>query len=484
MSEKVLLIDDDPKLLRLVEHHLSSEGFVTVSAATGAEALECLKTEEPAAIVLDLLLPDVSGTQLLAEFQKNHPTVPVVVLTAKTDVEEVVDCMRLGAVDYVQKPFDGTRLVTCVRNATCQGRLLERVASLSNRLREREGFGSIIGRSRAVRRIVHLLERAAANDVTLLLQGESGTGKEVAARAVHSESDRCDGPFIVMNCGAIPEGLIESELFGHEKGSFTGATGSRIGSFEQADGGTIFLDEIGELRSDLQVKLLRVLQERQVQRVGGSSMKSIDVRVIAATNRDLKSEVAAKNFREDLYYRLAVFPVELPALRERESDLVLLARTFVERFGKRDGRPDNKRVAGFTPEAQRVLESYSWPGNVRELENVIERAVILEDGPSVTAQSLPDEIVRGFRGEPEQKAGDAPVDVAAGAGDEGAAEAGTTGPGDIVPFEEEERRIILRALELTRWNVQEASVRLGIGRATIYRKIERYGLRAAGNEGA
>ncbi len=490
-SEKVLLVDDDPKLLRLVEFYLRSEGFETISAATGAEALEMMRTESPVAVVLDLLLPDISGTDLLAEFQKNHPTIPVVVLTAKTDVEEVVECMRLGAVDYVRKPFDETRLVTCVRNASCQGRLLERVESLSSRLREREGFGSILGRSRAIRRTIHLLERAASSDVTLLLQGESGTGKEVAARAVHTESTRRENPFIVVNCGAIPEGLIESELFGHERGSFTGATGMRVGCFEQADTGTIFLDEIGELRADLQVKLLRVLQERQVQRVGGSTTKSVDVRVIAATNRDLKAEVAVKNFREDLYYRLAVFPVLLPALRERESDLVLLARAFVERFAKHDGR----RISGFTPEAQRVLESYAWPGNVRELENVVERAVILEDGPSISAQSLPDEIVLAFRAEQEdasrlQSVGPEEQPVVARsavvaellshpAHPDGFENESAGGSCEIVPFEEEERRIILRALELTRWNVQEASKRLGIGRATIYRKIERYGLRAA-----
>lgn len=508
MTDKVLLVDDDPSLLRLVEHYLAAEGFDTVAAANGAQALACLKKDEPAVIVLDLLLPDVSGQELLAKFKKDWPAVPVVVLTAQTDFDQVVECMRLGAVDYVQKPFDATRLVTSIRNAGNQGRLEERVASLSSRLREKEGFASIIGKSSAIRRTIHLLERAAAGDVTVLLQGESGTGKEVAARAVHAESARHAGPFVAVNCGAIPEGLIESELFGHEKGAFTGAASARVGCFEQACGGTIFLDEIGELRADLQVRLLRVLQERQVQRVGSSTTVSIDVRVIAATNKDLKAEVAARDFREDLYYRLAVFPVVLPPLRERDGDVLLLARTFIERFASHDG----KRVGGFTADAQSALERYPWPGNVRELKNVLERAVILEDGGCISVNSLADEIaaaldpaayrtgisgvpgvVRSAAVEQPGERGGIPTRGAPASSslvDPGVTHDGLNGaaagseapsrPEDIVPLEEEERRIILRALELTRWNVQEASRRLGIGRATIYRKIERYGLKAAG----
>jgi len=282
----------------------------------------------------------------------------------------------------------------------------------------------------------------------------------VAARAVHAEGARRNAPFVAINCGAIPEGLIESELFGHEKGAFTGAVGARRGRFEEADGGTIFLDEIGELRVDLQVRLLRVLQEMRIQRVGGTGTRPVDVRVVAATNRDLRGAIASQRFREDLYYRLAVFPVVLPPLREREGDVLVLAEEFLRRFSTRHGRP----VKGFTPEARRGLATYAWPGNVRELENVVERAVIMEDGGLVSLGSLPDQVVDVLQA--------------------GGADAAPAGPwrgrpapaGEIRPLDEEERRLILRALDATRGNVQEAASRLGISRATVYRKLERYGL--------
>ena len=462
MNEKILVVDDDENLRKLVELNLRSEGFEAVLAATAGEATKACAEQLPAAVVLDLLLPDRSGKDVLAELHERYPALPIIILTALRDVADAVDCMRLGATDYLQKPFDKTRLVTSVRNAATQGALRAQVENLATELRRREGFATIIGTSSAIRSAVHLLGRAATSDVTVLLDGESGTGKEVAARAIHAESIRADGPFVAVNCGAIPEGLIESELFGHEKGAFTGAVSARRGSFEQADKGTIFLDEIGELRPDLQVRLLRVLQERSVQPVGGGAARPIDVRVIAATNRDLRDEVTAGRFREDLYYRLAVFPVHLPALRERESDIFLLASFFVERYAKRN----RKTIHGFSPDAQRALERYRWPGNVRELENVIERATILEDEPRIRLSSLPPEVAAALNTN--------------GTGAEGAHTNGVSGVTPsreaIVPLEEEERRIIRRALELTNWNIQEASRRLQIGRATIYRKIERYGL--------
>jgi DNA-binding NtrC family response regulator len=462
VNPKILVVDDDENLRKLVELNLRSEGFDVVMAATGGEATAACGGNLPAAVVLDLLLPDKSGKDVLAELHERYPSLPIIILTALRDVTDAVDCMRLGATDYLQKPFDQTRLVTSVRNAATQGVLRTQVEKLATELRRREGFATIIGASAAIRSAVHLLGRAATSDVTVLLEGESGTGKEVAARAIHAESIRADGPFVAVNCGAIPEGLIESELFGHEKGAFTGAVSARRGSFEQADKGTIFLDEIGELRPDLQVRLLRVLQERAVQPVGGGTARQIDVRVIAATNRDLRDEVTAGRFREDLYYRLAVFPVHLPALRERETDIFLLASFFVERYAKRN----RKGIDGFSPDAQLALERYRWPGNVRELENVIERAIILEDEPRIRLTSLPPEVAaalstNGAFGESIRGNGGGIVEP---------------GRESIVPLEEEERRIIRRALELTNWNIQEASRRLQIGRATIYRKIERYGL--------
>ena len=464
MADKVLIVDDDRDLLDLVALYLRGDGYDVVTADTGQSGLERARSESVDAMVLDLLLPDLAGTDILARLQEENSRVPVIVLTAKDDVQVVVDCMRFGAVDFIQKPVEKTRLLTSVRNACTNGVLRNRVENLSKKLRKREGFASVVGSSRAIRECVHLLNRAAVSDVTVLLQGESGTGKEVAARAVHSESIRHDAPFVAINCGAIPEGLIESELFGHEKGAFTGATTSRMGSFEQANGGTLLLDEIGELRPDLQVRLLRVLQERVVQRVGASSATPVDVRVIAATNRDLREEVARERFREDLYYRLAVFPVSLPALRDRGDDIIILAKHFIERFAVQN----DKAIDGLAPDTQRAFETYPWPGNVRELENVIERAIILEDSNLITPESLPREVMVERR----ESGIAAPSFAASIDSDVGEWEAA-----DIVPFEEEERRIIQRALELTNWNVQEASRRLNLGRATVYRKIERYRLK-------
>jgi DNA-binding NtrC family response regulator len=466
---KILVVDDDANLLALVEHHLGTEGFSVVGVTSGRDAMQAYKAVDPSAVVLDLLLPDISGKELLAEFHEQRPDLPVIILTALTGIEDAVECMRLGAVDYLQKPFDRPRLVTSVRNACTQGQLRARVETLASELRKREGFSTIIGRSPAIRNMVHMLGRAATSDVTVLLQGESGTGKEVAANSIHAESVRAGGPFVAVNCGAIPEGLIESELFGHEKGAFTGAGASRRGSFEQADGGTIFLDEIGELRQDLQVRMLRVLQERTVQPVGGGAERKIDVRVIAATNRDLRDEVASGRFREDLFYRLAVFPVGLPSLKERDGDVMLLANEFIKRFSRQAGR----KIVGIAPETQRAFELYTWPGNVRELENVIERGVILEDGERIGLGALPPEIVAALGDDAalRRAAGGSGVALFADIDLPEKKEA-------ILPLEEEERRIIRRALELTNWNIQEASRRLRIGRATIYRKIERYGLRA------
>jgi DNA-binding NtrC family response regulator len=472
VADSILLVDDDPAILKLLVHLLGKQGLATRTAECGAEALAAIRAQQPTAIVLDLILPDANGKDLLAEFQDLCPHVPVVVLTASDTVDDVVECMRLGAVDYIQKPFDQTRVVTSIHNVIRHGALRASVESLSKKLRHREGFASIIGNSAAIRGTVDLLSRAAANDVVVLLQGESGTGKEVAARSIHVESSRRDGPFVAVNCGAIPEGLIESELFGHARGSFSGAMASRIGSFAQANGGTIFLDEVGDLRMDLQVRLLRVLQERTVRPIGGAESTQLDVRVIAASNRDLKQEVARGTFREDLYYRLAVFPVTLPPLRERNADVLLIADSFVARFAAEN----DKNINGFSPEARHLLERYTWPGNVRELENAIERATILEDGARISVASLPDSVVRGAGAQPTESRGtydDAPLDRLVELTKE------PMSIDDIVPLEDEERRIIRRALELTNWDAQEASRRLRIGRATIYRKIERYGLRTA-----
>ena len=463
-SGKVLLIDDDARLLEMVGLHLEEAGYQVVIAESASLGLAALNREEPTVVVLDLGLPDISGKTLLQMIRAEHPGTAVIMFTAREDFEDVVECMQLGAVDYLPKSADRTRLLTSIRNAMRQAELAARVASLTSELREGEGFSAIIGGSTAIQRAVNLLRRAAQSDVTVLVEGESGTGKELAARAIHAESERRSGPFVAINCGAIPEGLIESELFGHEKGSFTGAVATRQGCFERADGGTIFLDEIGELRPDLQVRLLRVLQDGCVQRVGASTVRKVNMRVVAATNRDLRAEVKAGRFREDLYFRLAVFPITLPPLRDRIGDIELLAQAFLEKFATRHKKP----IRGFASEALRVLAACPWPGNVRELENIVERAVILEDGTDISLGSIPAEVYAAVG---------STVTHTNGNGHAGSAYGAAAASTPVIPFSEEERRIILHALRAANWNVQEAAAKLELGRATIYRKIERYGLR-------
>ena len=458
MANRILLVDDDPDLIALGEHHLSETGFQVLTAKSGEEALERLENERVDLAVLDLMLPGASGEEILGQLQERLPSIPVVVLTARSDPEDVVRCMQLGALDYLTKPFDAARLVTSVRNALERGQLQVRVNRLVTELRDQRGLSRLLGESPAVEGVVNLLQRATGNDVTVLLLGESGTGKEVAARAIHAESSRRMEPFVAVNCGAIPETLIESQLFGHERGAFTGADSSHKGFFEQADRGTLFLDEVSELRLDLQVKLLRVLQERCVQRLGASSTRTVDVRVIAASNRDLRASAEAGSFRQDLYYRLAVFPVELPPLRARGSDVLLLAESFLARFAKRHG----SSVSELSEQVRAALQAYAWPGNVRELENVIERAVLLEDSHAVGLQSLPDNVVEAL----------SPVTEPA---IEPACEVE-----EIEPLEAHERRILLNALQVTDWNVGLAAAKLGISRATLYRRIERFELRPDG----
>jgi DNA-binding NtrC family response regulator len=411
-------------------------------------------------VILDLNLPDVRGQVLLEEFRRERPTTPVIVLTGVGNVDDVVECMRLGAHDYLEKPIDSARLVTTLRNACDHFRLRRRVEALAAELQGARGLGELLGESPAMAQAIALLRRAADSDVTVLLEGESGTGKEVAARAVHAESRRRSEPFVAINCGAVAEALVESELFGHERGAFTGAVASRKGLFERADGGTVFLDEIGELRADMQVKLLRVLQEGEVTPVGGAASRDVDVRIVAATNRNLRAEVAARRFRDDLYYRLAVFPVQLPALRDRGADVMVLAEAFLARFASRHGRPPRP----LSPEAARAVQAYRWPGNVRELQNVLERACILEDGGCLSLGSLPDEVINAID---EPSPGMGAPSAAAPASDA------------IEPLELVERRAIVRALEITGWQVREAASRLGVGKATLYRRIERLGLRPA-----
>lgn len=458
--DHVLVVDDDQALCRLVEFQLSQAGIPCQTCLTGADALDSIDRTRPTAVVLDLMLPDASGHDLLERFRAMDPDLSIVVVTGSDQVSTAVDCMKAGATDFLQKPFDHPRLLASVRNAHERG-------LLSRRLREAKantGLSSIVGDSPPIKAAKELLSKAADSDVTVLLEGPSGTGKELFARAAHEESKRALGPFIAVNCGAIPESLIESELFGYEKGAFSGADKSRMGLFEQAHGGTLFLDEIGELGFALQVRLLRVLTERTIRPVGSNNERPVDVRVVAATNRNLTQETAEGRFREDLYYRLSVFPISLPPLIERNGDRLLLAHFFLERANRRYGKALTFDIA-----AQETIDAYAWPGNVRQLENAIERAVVLATGPEIQPEHLPNFALPGDLQPPSSTlaAGQSAVPYSNR----------TPSADDIVPFAEEFKRILERALHLTGWNVQEAARRLGIGRATLYRKIQEFDLK-------
>jgi DNA-binding NtrC family response regulator len=382
------------------------------------------------------------------------------ILTATRDVSEAVECMRLGASDYLQKPFDRTRLITSVRNAVTQGALRQQVESLATELRRREGFATIIGTSTSIRAAVHLLGRAATSDVTVLLEGESGTGKELFARGLHALSPRADAPFVAINCAAIPDTLLETELFGHEKGAFTGAVARKAGRFELAHRGTLFLDEIGDLPLALQAKILRALEEKRFERVGGTQSLVVDVRVVAATNRNLKQRVAERQFREDLFFRLSVFPIQIPPLRERSKDVVILARHFVDRFC----RDLNKKPLTLSTAALDDLNSYSWPGNVRELQNCIERAVILCDGDTIQLRHLN----LSFR----QPTAAAPV----ASPWEEIDLSGTMTDALRRVTAEVERRKLDRALSEAAGNKQRAAETLQISYKTLLQKLKEYGI--------
>jgi len=471
MPGHVLVVDDDRKVVKLIASVLGAAGIDVASAADGAEGLRKME-DEPGAAILDIHLPDMNGKELLEQVRARWPHVPIVMITGFGDVEQAVECMQRGASDFVQKPFQSARLLAAARNALTQGELRARIAVLSRELTVEHGLSSILGASPAIRRAVDLLKRCAQSDVAVLLEGETGTGKELAARAVHAESARREGPFVTLDCGAIPETHAEVELFGHERVAFEGATSAHKGVFERAGGGTLFLDEIEELRPDLQLRLLRVIESGAVTRAGGTMERRIDARIVSGSRRDLRDEVRAARLREDLYYRLAVFPVRLPPLREREGDVPRLAHAFLARYADRHRR----QINGFTDQAMQALLAYGWPGNVRELENAVERAVVLEDAASISLESLPDVVVcaieRSAASIVRAARGTTFLRVVREAGTP-AAEKG------IVPLEEVERRAIVRALEATAFDVQKAAALLGISRATLYRRAEKYRYRRA-----
>jgi len=450
---RVLVVDDEAGVRESLRMLLHGECEVAVAESADA-ALARIGEARPDLILLDLVMPGRSGLELLEELRQRGDPPPVIVLTATKTVTTAVEAMKLGAADYVTKPFEVDALRIKIRNHLQHRALEERVAELTEELEERSRLGALIGRSEAMRRVFRTIERVARSRANVLISGESGTGKELVARAIHELGPNAGGPFVAINCAAIPEPLMESELFGHERGSFTDATERRIGKFEQASGGTLFLDEIAELPTGVQAKLLRALQERSIERVGGRDAIAVDARFVAATNRDLPREVAAGRFREDLFYRIHVVPLELPPLRERREDVRLLAEAFLARSTGESGGPP-RRLAR---EALAALERHAWPGNVRELQNAIERAVALCDGTTIGLADLPEAVVQATRTESLRDA--------VRAGQLGLEEA-------TARFEQE---LLREALERSEWNQTRAAEILGITRRVLKLKMDRYGL--------
>jgi len=390
-KSKILIVDDEVSMREFLEIMLSKEGYKVSSSGSGKEALKMLNDTIYDLIVSDVQMPGMNGIELLRNVKEVCPDTAVIMITAYASTESGVEAMKAGAYDYITKPFKVDEIRLIIRNALEKKRLEVENILLKREIRERYSFGGILGNSSEMQRVYDLIEKIGPTKTNVLVEGESGTGKELVAKAIHYQSPRREKPFVAITCGAIPDGLMESELFGHMKGSFTGAIANKAGLFEMADGGTVFLDEIGELPLPIQVKLLRVIQERSFRRVGGTEDITVDVRIISATNKTLEEEVKKGNFREDLYYRLNVLQIRMPPLRERLSDVPILARHFIDKYANEHG----KEVMGIAMEAMRILKSYSYPGNVRELENIIERGVALEQGAQLSADSLPEFIREG-----------------------------------------------------------------------------------------
>jgi DNA-binding NtrC family response regulator len=451
VAERVLIVEDDAAARVGLEQLVKSWGFVAESAADGEEALEKVTSFRPAIVITDLVMPRLDGLGLLRALQTQGADVTTLLLTAQGTVDTAVEAMKEGAYDYLTKPVDIQRLKILLDKIVERLETVREVKALRRQLRESGTFGPMIGNSPEMRKIYQVVEQAAPTSASVLITGESGTGKELVAQTVHQLSPRASFPFVAINCAAIPETLLESEIFGHEKGAFTGAADRRQGCFELADRGTLFLDEIGEMTPATQVKLLRVLQERRFRRLGGRNEQIVDVRVIAATNVDPLEAVQRGKLREDLYYRLNVFAFRLPPLRERKEDLALLIQAFVHEFNARN----QKSIAGVDHVAMRLLEQYSWPGNVRELRNVIERATILATSSFIEPRHLPP-MLSAEPSTPNQP------QVA-------------LGPGTTV--EEAERRLIMMTLEHTRDNKTRAAEILGISLKTLHNKLNRLRLR-------
>jgi DNA-binding NtrC family response regulator len=459
-NEKILVIDDSPEILTLFSEYLKAEGYEVDTSADGSAGIEMIEKKFYDLIVTDLKMPGVDGMKVLEFAMNRSPDSLCIILTGYGTVKNAVEAIKLGAFDYLTKPVKMDEILVTLKRALEYRNLKMENINLKNQLKKKYKFENIIGDHEGVEKVFEIVEKVADTDSTILILGESGTGKELIAKAIHYNSYRRERPFIPVNCAAIPSELLESELFGHEKGAFTNAIRTRIGRFELASGGTVFLDEIGDMNPLLQSKLLRVLQERQFERIGGIKTIKIDIRVIAATHQDLKQAVQQKRFREDLYYRLNVIPVRIPPLRERRTDIPLLAHHFLDHFN----RSKKKKIKGITDEAMESLMNYDWPGNVRELENTIERVVILVDRDIIGHQDLPER----FHALPQPESPQV-------------LEIPEEGISLDTAVNEYERNLILQALIKTGWVKNKAARLLNLNRTTLIEKIKRQNLQRPDN---
>jgi DNA-binding NtrC family response regulator len=453
-AERVYIVDDEETIAKLVQLYVGERwGYSTEVFPNGTDFLKAL-SKPPDLVLLDLMLPDISGVDLLKQIKQAEPDLPVIVLSAQSKIEVAIETLKLGAIDYFSKPVDFPKLEIAIKNALQLASLTREVRQLRENVQSRVHFTNIVAQSGEMHEVFRLVQKVMNSDICVLILGESGTGKELIARAIHYNSERAKEPFVVVNCASIPHDLLESELFGHEKGSFTGAVQRRIGTFEQAIGGTIFLDEIGELDPSLQAKILRVIQEKTFTRVGGNDTITTNARLISATNRDLADEVKQRRFREDLYFRLSTFPIVMPPLRQRKADILLLAEHFLQEFGKEQGKPKLR----FSNKTLDMLYRYPWPGNIRELENAIQRGVVLTDNDILSERELPMAVQSFLASETDTKGQSLFADST----------------GVVLPLEKIKEEAIRRALKVTEGNIAEAAKKLDIGRATLYRLAEKY----------
>ncbi|PIW69849.1 MAG: sigma-54-dependent Fis family transcriptional regulator [Ignavibacteriales bacterium CG12_big_fil_rev_8_21_14_0_65_30_8] len=462
MSKVIFICDDERAISKLLKYWVKDKwDYETEVFDSGEDLLKRLENKKPDLLLLDIMLPGISGLDVLKKIRETDQQLPVIMLSAQGDVETAVDSLRFGAFDYFPKPIDVQRLEPTVKNAIKNYELTKELENLKETVQKEYSFDNIISADKRMQEVFKLVSKVLDNDITVLIHGESGTGKELIARAIHYNGKRKDKPFIVVNCASIPRELLESELFGHEKGSFTGAHQRKLGKFELANEGTIFLDEVGELEMLLQAKLLRVIQEREFERVGGTELIKTNVRILSATNRDLRDAVQEKHFREDLYYRLNSFPIFIPPLRSRRGDILVLTEYFLKKCNEKLARD----IKGFTKAAIKNIYDYDWPGNIREMENTIERCIIVAEKELIDVEDLPPHIKQN-------------EDKKSHAIPEGGLFEGNT----IIPFEKLKEDAIRHALEVTDGNIVEAAKKLKLGRATIYRLMEKYRIENRSNE--